>query len=90
MCSAVVQVTVTPQEHPLDVVFAFELVDRCRSGREPRPGGTLSVPPGRDRAVQTVALPLPAGRTLVVIPVTTAPVTVAGTPMPLSADPGAC
>ncbi|HYT39205.1 MAG TPA: hypothetical protein VEN99_06835, partial [Acidimicrobiia bacterium] len=39
VCNAVVQVTVTPQERPLEVAWAFELVDRCGSGREPRPGG---------------------------------------------------
>ncbi|MDQ1515359.1 MAG: hypothetical protein QOE80_1189 [Actinomycetota bacterium] len=90
VCNAVVQVTVTPQDQPLDIAWAFELVDRCRSGREPRPGGVLQVPPGRDRAVQTVTLPLPAGRSLVLIPVTSSPVLVAGTPMRLSPDNGPC
>jgi hypothetical protein len=86
----VVQVTVTPQDQPLDVAWAFELVDRCQSGREPRPGGVLQIPPGRDRAVQTVTLPLPAGRSLALIPVTSSPVVVAGTPMRLSPDNGPC
>jgi hypothetical protein len=90
VCNAVVQVTVTPQDQPLDVAWAFELVDRCQSGREPRPGGVLQIPPGRDRAVQTVTLPLPAGRSLALIPVTSSPVVVAGTPMRLSPDNGPC
>ncbi|HEV7534505.1 MAG TPA: hypothetical protein VGP90_02655, partial [Acidimicrobiia bacterium] len=85
-----VQVTVTPQDHPVDVAWAFELVDRCRSGREARPGGVLSIAPGKDRAVQTVAVPLPAGRSLALIPVTSAPVTVSGTPMRLSPDSAPC
>jgi hypothetical protein len=90
VCNALVQVTVTPHDHPLDVAWAFEVVDRCRSGREPRPGGVLTVAPGKDRAVQTVAVPLPAVRSLALIPVTTAPVTVSGTPMRLSPDSATC
>ena len=82
-CSAVVQVAVTPQASPLEVTWNFELLDRCGSRREPRPGGVLSIPPGNDRAVQTVAVALPSGQALTLIPVTTAPVRVAGTPMPL-------
>jgi len=91
-CTAVVQVTVAPAPHdrPLDVAFGLEVVDRCRPGRESRPGGVLSVPPGQDRAVQTVSLPLPEGRALAVIPLTTAPVTVAGTPLRLPGDDGPC
>jgi hypothetical protein len=90
VCNAVVQVTVAPQDRPLDVAFGLEVVDRCRSVHEPRPGGVLSIPPGRDRAVQTVALPLPDGLSVAVIPLTSSPVTVAGTPMRLSADDGPC
>lgn len=85
MCNAVVQVAVQPQSTPLEVAWNFELFDRCGTLRERlvRPGGVLSVPPGRDRAVQTVAVALPAGRALTLVPVTTAPARVAGTPMPL-------
>ena len=82
-CSAVVQVAVTPQTSPLEVTWNFELLDRCGPLREPQPGGVLSVPPGSDRAVQTVSVVLPPGQALTLIPVTTAPVRVAGTPMPL-------
>ena len=82
-CSAVVQVAVTPQTNPLEVTWNFELLDRCGSFRESRPGGVLSIPPGSDRAVQTVALALPPGQALTLIPVTSAPVRVAATPMPL-------
>jgi len=90
VCTAVLQVTVTPQDRPLDVVFGLEMVDRCRSTHERRPGGVLSIPPGGDRAVQTLTLPLPDGRGLAVVPVTTSPVTVAGTPMRLPPDDGPC
>jgi hypothetical protein len=82
-CSAVVQVAVTPQTSPLEVTWNFELLDRCGPLRETRPGGVLSVPPGRNRAVQTVAVALPPGQALTLIPVTTTPVRVAGAPMPL-------
>ena len=82
-CHAVVQVAVQPQGAPLDVAWNFELVDRCGTRRESRPGGVLSVPPGRDRAVQTVAVELPAGRALTLVPVTTSPARVAGAPLPL-------
>ena len=90
VCTAVLQVTVTPQDRPLDVAFGLEMVDRCRSTHERRPGGVLSIPPGGDRAVQTVTLPLPDGRGLAVVPVTTSPVAVAGTPMRLPPDDGPC
>ena len=90
VCNAVVQVTVTPRNQPLDVAFGLEVIDRCRSGREARPGGVLSIPSGRDRAVRTVTLSLPEGRSLAVIPVTRSPVTVAGTPMRLPGDDGPC
>jgi hypothetical protein len=83
VCNAVVQVAVQPQSTPLEVAWNFELFDRCGSLREPRPGGVLTVPAGRDRAVQSVAVALPAGRALTLVPVTTSPARVAGTPMPL-------
>jgi hypothetical protein len=83
VCNAVVQVAVQPQGGPLEVAWNFELIDRCGSLREPRPGGVLTVPPGRDRAVQTVAVTLPAGRALTLVPVTNSPARVAGLPMPL-------
>jgi hypothetical protein len=92
-CSAVVQVTVAPAPRtgPLAVAYGLTVVDRCRPGlRVSRPGGVLSVPPGQDRAVQTVSLPLPEGRALAVIPLTTSPVTVAGTPLRLPGDDGPC
>lgn len=82
-CSAIVQVAVTPQTSPLEVAWNFELLDRCGPLRETRPGGVLSVPPGSDRAVQTVIMALPPGKALTLIPLTTAPVRVAGSPMPL-------
>ena len=82
-CNVVVQVAVQPQAAPLDVAWNFELIDRCGTLREPRPGGVLSVPPGHDRAVQTVAVVMPAGRALTLVPVATAPARIAGTPMPL-------
>jgi hypothetical protein len=90
VCQTVVQVTVTPQETPLEVAWGFELLDRCGPLRETRPGGVFSIPPRVDRAVQTVSVPLPEGRALALIPVTNSPVKVAGTPMPLSTDDGPC
>ena len=83
VCNAVVQVAVQPQSTPLEVAWNFELLDRCGTLLEPRPGGVLTVPPGRDRAVQTVTTALPAGRALTLVPVTTSPARVAGMPMPL-------
>ena len=82
-CNAVVQVAVAPHDGPLDVAWRFELLDRCGSLREERPGGVLTVPPGKDRAVQTVSVALPAGQALTLVPVATAPARVAGTPLPL-------
>jgi hypothetical protein len=82
-CNAVVQVAVAPHDVPLDVAWRFELLDRCGTLREERPGGVLTVPPGKDRAVQTAAVAIPAGRALTLVPVATAPARVAGVPMPL-------
>jgi hypothetical protein len=90
VCNTVVQITVAPQPAPLDVAWAFTLVDRCGGRQEPRPGGVFSIPPGKDRAVETVAVPIPAGRGLTLVPVTSSPVKVAGTPLPLSADTRPC
>lgn len=89
-CNAVVQLTVAPQNTPLDVAWGFELADRCDGRRESRPGGVMSVPPGKDRAVQTASVPLPAGRALALIPVTNSPARVAGIAMPLSTRDTTC
>jgi hypothetical protein len=90
LCQTVAQITVTPQETPLEVAWAFELIDRCGPMRETRPGGVFSVPPGADRSVQTVSVPLPAGRQLALIPLTNSPVRVAGTPIPVSTGDRTC
>lgn len=82
-CNAVVQVAVAPHDVPVDVAWRFELLDRCGTLREERPGGVLTVPPGKDRAVQTASVAIPAGRALTLVPVTTAPARVAGPAMPL-------
>lgn len=90
VCSAVVQLTVAARNAPLDVAWSFEVVDRCDGRRESRPGGVMSVPPGKDRAVQTVSVPLPAGRALALVAVTNTPARVAGVPMLLSARDTTC
>jgi hypothetical protein len=90
VCTVLVQLGLHPQPGPLPVAWRFEIVDRCRSSRESRPGGAVSVPPGRDRVVQTNALTLPPGRSLAVIAVTSEPVSVAGRPMRLPDDEGPC
>jgi hypothetical protein len=89
-CNAVMQVAVQPQSTPREVTWNFELFDRCGSLHESRPGGVLTVPAGHDRVVQTVAVALPAGRALALVPVTTAPARVAGTPVPLYPNDQAC
>jgi len=89
-CTAVLQLTVTPQDRPLDVPFGLEVVDRCRGTHEPRPGGVLSVPPKIERVARTLTLPVPAGRAIAVVPVTSSPVRVAGTPMRLPPGDGPC
>jgi hypothetical protein len=90
VCQTVAQITVTPQDAPLDVAWGFELIDRCGPLRETRPGGVFSIPARGDRAVQTVSVPVPAGRALALIPVTNSPVKVAGVPIPLSTGDGPC
>jgi hypothetical protein len=89
-CNVLVQLTLRPQPEPLHVVWGFEIVDRCRETRRHHPGGTASVPPGRDRLVATASLEVPPGRSLAVIPVTRDPVPVAGRPMRLPGEPGRC
>ncbi|HEV7864699.1 MAG TPA: hypothetical protein VGR20_18485, partial [Acidimicrobiia bacterium] len=90
VCNVLVQVTVKPQDRPLEVAWSLELFDRCRPGRDPGPGGVMTIAPGRDRAVQTAAVPLPPVQALAVIPLTSSPAAVAGAPMRLSADDGPC
>ena len=80
----------TAQNTPLDVAWGVEIVDRCAGRRESRPGGVLSVPPGKDRAVGTASVALPAGRALALVPVTNSPARVAGVAMPLSARDATC
>jgi len=89
-CTAVLQVTVTPQDGPLEVAYGLEVVDRCLGTHTPRPGGVLPVPPKIERVAQTLTLPVPAGRAMAVVPVTSSPVRVAGTPMRLAPDDGPC
>jgi hypothetical protein len=90
VCQVVVQLTVAPQPAPLDVAWSFELLDRCGPARESRPGGVFSIPAGSDRGVLTASVPVPAWKHSGLIPVTTSPVRVAGTPVPLSASDGPC
>jgi len=90
VCTAVLQVTVAPQDGPLDVAYGLEVVDRCRGTHTPRPGGVLPVPPKIERVAQTLTLPVPDGRAMAVVPVTSSPVRVAGTPMRLAPDDGPC
>jgi hypothetical protein len=89
-CNAVVQVAVAAQPAPMDVAWNFELFDRCGTLHETRPGGVMSIPAGGERAVQTVAVALPAGKSLALVPVATTPVRVAGSPMPLSPSDRPC
>jgi len=79
-------VSPSPQDHPLDVAYRLEVVDRCRPGRESRPGGVLSVPPGQDRAAGAVTLALPQSRAVAVVPLASSPVAVAGTPLRTPGD----
>ncbi|MDQ3947076.1 MAG: hypothetical protein M3357_18340 [Actinomycetota bacterium] len=89
-CTVLVQLGLRPQPRPIQVAWGFEIIDRCRDSRERRPGGTVSLPPGRDRVMETFPLAIPPGRSVAVIPLTTEPVAVAGRPIRLHGDPGRC
>ena len=85
-CNVLVQLGFRPQPRTLLVSWRFEIVDRCRQSRERHTGGEVSVPPGRDRLIETSSLLIPPGRSLAVIPVISEPVAVAGSPMRLPGD----
>jgi hypothetical protein len=90
VCTVLVQVGMRPHPRPLLVTWRLEIFDRCRQSRQRHPGGAASVSPGRDRLIETISLPIPQGRSLAVIPVTSEPVLVAGKPMRLPGDEGPC
>jgi hypothetical protein len=89
-CNVLVQLSLRPQPRPVRVSWHLEIFDRCRQTRDRHPGGTATVPPGRDRVIETSSLAMPAGPALAVIPLTTHPVAVAGQPMRLPGDDKPC
>jgi hypothetical protein len=88
-CALRTQVMVLPQAEPQTITWDIRILDRCTGEAVTLPGGTVTLPPGGDRAdaVSTVALS-PAGA-LAVLAVTNSPSTTASTAVNIP-EPGEC
>ena len=87
-CTVRVQVRLLPHADPQTVTWSFGVVDRCTGAMINLPGGTLSVPPGVDRAVAIGTVGLPPATAVAVLAVTEVPAKAAGPPVLLgSCDP---
>lgn len=88
-CALRTQVVVHPQAGPQPVAWDLRIVDRCTGAAVTVPGGSLTVPPGSDRADAVSTVALPDGGALAVVAVTTAPATAASAAVAVPAD-GVC
>jgi len=87
-CTVRVLVRLLPHADPQTVTWSFGVVDRCTGVMINLPGGTLSVPPGVDRAVAIGTVGLPPATAVAVLAVTEVPAKAAGPPVLLgSCDP---
>jgi hypothetical protein len=80
-CTVRVQVRLLPHADPQTVTWSFGVVDRCAGVMNNVPGGTLSVPPGGDRAVAIGTVGLPPATAVAVLAVTEVPAKAAGPPV---------
>ena len=80
-CTVRVQVRLLPHADPQTVTWSFGVVDRCTGVMNNVPGGTLSVPPGVDRAVAIGTVGLPPATAVAVLAVTEVPAKAAGPPV---------
>ena len=80
-CTVRVLVRLLPHAEPQTVTWSFGVVDRCTGAMNNVPGGTLSVPPGVDRAVAIGTVGLPPATAVAVLAVTEVPAKAAGPPV---------
>jgi hypothetical protein len=96
-CTIRVLVQLEPQSEAADqqlasrlVRWSFRVAERCTGNQHSAAGGVVLVPPGSDQLQAVNAVPLPAGRALAVMAVTSEPAQVASEPLLVPARHGAC
>jgi hypothetical protein len=80
----------TGQLPPREVAWTFQVVDRCTGDQRTAAGGSVSVPPSGDQVQAVSAVPLPAGRALAVVAVTSQPASAASRPLAVPDGQGSC
>lgn len=90
VCAVRVLVRLHPQPVPLAVKWTFRVVDRCTGGQRSVPGGVVSAAPGGAQVQAVSTVPLPPGRSLEVIAVTSEPARAASGPLLAPARQGSC
>ncbi|MFC5233874.1 hypothetical protein [Pseudonocardia zijingensis] len=88
-CALRTQVVVQPQAGPQTVTWNMRILDRCTGVATTVPGGSVTVPPGGDRADAVGTVALPDAGALAVVAVATAPATAASAPVDIPGN-GAC
>jgi len=97
-CAVRVLVQLHSQPQPVDqqpapprgVRWSFQVIDRCTGSQRSVPGGVVSAAPGDDQVQAVSTVPLPPGRALAVIAVTSEPATVASGALAVPARQGSC
>lgn len=75
---------------PPAVKWTFRVIDRCTGGQHNVPGGVVSAGPGGEQVQAVSTVPLPPGRVLAVIAVTSEPARAASGPLLVPARQGSC
>jgi len=88
-CALRTQVVVQPQTEPQTITWDLRIIDRCSGGAVTVPGGTVTVPPGGDRADAVGTVALPQAGALAVVAVTNGPAIAASAPVEVPEN-GAC
>jgi hypothetical protein len=80
-CTLRLLVRLVPGPDPQTVTWSYRLVDRCTGAATTVPGGTVTVPPGGQRAAAVGTVALPDQRSVAVLAVTSSPATAASAPV---------
>ncbi|HEY2764606.1 MAG TPA: hypothetical protein VGJ13_11420 [Pseudonocardiaceae bacterium] len=80
----------TGQVPPREVAWTFQVVDRCTGDQRTAAGGSVSVPPSGAQVQAVSAVPVPMGRSLAVVAVTSQPASAASRPLPVPDRQGSC